>query len=145
MKRSIYIIVLLLICSSCHSGRHSGAGFRLPNGDVEKGKAAFVAHRCHTCHEVEGAALPKPTVQPPVPVVLGGLTYRAIPDGMLVTSIIHPSYRVSGYPKDQVLVNGHTRMPDYDSELSVRELRDIVEFLQAHYQVRETPGYKVYY
>ena len=145
MKRSIYIVILLLACSSCNSGRHSPAGFRLPGGDLEKGKAAFVAHRCHTCHEVEGSGLPGPTVQPPVPVVLGGLTYRPVPDGLLVTSIIYPSHRVTGYPKDQITVNGHTRMPEFGAELTVGELRDIVEFLQAHYRVRETPGYKVYY
>ncbi len=65
------IAVLAAAGAACTSGRHSAAAFRLPpDGGAVKGQAAFVALGCNTCHEVTGADLPRPTVQPAVPVVL---------------------------------------------------------------------------
>ena len=132
------LTVLALLLCGCEPGPHSASGFRLPEGNAQRGKAAFVAYGCHTCHEVADANLPKPTVQPPVPVVLGGIVEQPMTDGYLVTSIIYPSYKIAGYPKNQVMVNGQSRMPHYVDKMTVRELTDIVAFLQAQYVVRHT-------
>jgi hypothetical protein len=84
------IAVLLGGTIACETGRHSAASFRLPaSGDVERGKVTFVQLGCNECHEVSGMNLPKPTVQPPVPVVLGGVVPSEVTDGYLVTSIIN--------------------------------------------------------
>ena len=97
------VAFLALGLTSCGAGRYSSSGFRLPaDGNVERGKAAFVAFGCHTCHVVPGSDLPRPTVQPPVPVVLGGVVSQPIADGYLVTSIINPSYRLAHYPAAEV-------------------------------------------
>jgi mono/diheme cytochrome c family protein len=130
--------VLALFVSGCESGPHSASGFRLPEGNAQRGKVAFVAYGCHTCHQVANVDLPKPTVQPPVPVVLGGVVERPMTDGYLVTSIIYPSYKIAGYPKDQVMVNGKSRMPHCADKMTVQELTDIVAFLQSQYVVRRT-------
>jgi mono/diheme cytochrome c family protein len=122
------------VAVGCQTGQHSAAGFRLPpDGDPARGKAAFVAFGCNSCHEVAGVDLPRPTVQPPVPVVLGGMTERAMTDGYLTTSIVYPSYQLAPYPKDQITANGESRMPRYADRITVRELADLVAFLQSHY------------
>jgi sulfur-oxidizing protein SoxX len=136
--------VMALLVSGCDTGPHAAAGFRLPpGGSPERGKADFVAFGCDTCHEVSGLALPKPTVQPPVPVLLGGPVDSPMTDGYLVTSIIYPSYRLAGHPTSQIAVKGESRMPhDYAAKMTVQQLTDIVAFLQAQYVVRRTlPDY----
>lgn len=128
----------------CDSGPHSSAGFRLPDGNVERGKTAFVAYGCHTCHEVAGSDLPRPAVQAPVPVVLGGVVERPMTDGYLTTSIINPSYRIAGYPKEQVVAGGRSRMPHFGDRMTVQDLADLVAFLQSRYTVRHMmPEYGV--
>ncbi len=140
------IVVLLGGTVACDSGRHSSAGFRLPaNGDVERGKVAFVQLGCNTCHEVSGMDLPKPTVQPPVPVVLGGVVPVEVTDGYLVTSIINPSYTLAPYPKEMITAGGKSRMPDYSGTMTVAQLVDTVAFLQSRYTVERPmarPAYR---
>jgi len=132
------VAALALLASSCDSGPHSSSGFRLPpGGDPQRGKAAFVAFGCHTCHQVAGTHLPQPTVQPPVPVVLGGEVQRQMTDGYLVTSIIYPSYQLASYPKAQIVANGQSRMPHYADKITVQQLTDIVAFLQSEYVLRQ--------
>jgi L-cysteine S-thiosulfotransferase len=134
------LAALALLASGCESGPHSSSGFRLPpEGNAQRGKAAFAEFGCHNCHQVLGADLPMPTVQPPVPVVLGGVVDRPVTDGYLVTSIIYPSYQLAAYPKAQITVNGQSRMPQYAGKVNVQQLTDIVAFLQAQYVVRQNP------
>jgi hypothetical protein len=90
---------------------------------------------CNHCHEVNGMDLPKPTAQPPVPVVLGGVVPLAVTDGYLVTSIINPSYALAPYPKEMITAGGKSRMPDYSGTMTVAQLVDTVAFLQSRYTV----------
>ena len=59
-------------------------------------------------------------------------------DGYLVTSIIYPSYQLASYPKEQITANGESRMPHYADKMTVRQLTDIVAFLQSRYVVRQS-------
>jgi len=128
------LAILLAATFACGSGRHSGSAFRLPpDGDPERGKADFVALGCNTCHSVTGLDLPRPIVQPPVPVVLGGLVDRKLTDAYLVTSIIYPSYELAPFPKEQITNNGKSRMPSYEDQMNLRQLTDVVAFLQSRY------------
>lgn len=134
-----FVAALALLASSCETGPHSSSGFRLPpGGDIERGKAEFVAFGCNTCHQVSGTDLPQPTVQPPVPVVLGDAVDRQMTDGYLVTSIIYPSYQLASYPKAQITANGQSRMPHFTDKMTVAQLTDIVAFLQSRYVLRQT-------
>ena len=136
----LLVLAPLLISAVACSTRYSAAAFHLPgDGDAERGKAAFVTLGCSNCHEVSGADLPRPAVQPPVPVVLGGMVDRRVTDAFLVTEVIDPSFRLAPYPKEQITVAGKSRMPHYADRMTVRQLVDIVAFLQSHYTLRPMP------
>jgi hypothetical protein len=144
--RLLLVAPLLLAVTACQPGRYSQASFHLPaGGDFERGKVAFVSLGCNSCHEVSGVDAPRPTVQPAVPVVLGGEVEKKPSDAYLVTSIICPAYRLAPYPKDQITVNGQTRMPEYVDRISVRQLTDLTEFLQSRYVERRFPARAAYY
>src|SRR5690348_16615657 len=84
------VVLLAGVAAACGSDRHSSAAFRLPrDGNVERGQAAFLALGCNNCHEVSGVDLPRPTVRPAVPVVLGGAVDAKLSDAYLATSIIY--------------------------------------------------------
>jgi len=101
---------------------------------------------CNECHEVVGADLPTRTAQARVPVVLGGRIYQPITDGYLMTSIIYPWYQFGHQftrnPRDEITRKGEPRMPHYADRATVRQLVDIVAFLQSRYTVqRKLPEY----
>jgi sulfur-oxidizing protein SoxX len=139
-SKQLAVVLLLVTGAACGSGRTSPAAFRLPpDGNVERGKTAFLAFGCNSCHEVSGVDLPRPSVQPPVPVILGGLVDTRLSNAYLVTSIIYPSYELAPFARRQVARGGHSRMPEYAETMTVRQLTDIVGFLQAHYFVPRLP------
>lgn len=134
-------LVPLFVCAAACNARYSTAAFHLPaDGDAERGKAAFLSLGCNSCHGVIGVDLPRPTAQPSIPVVLGGMVDRRLSDAYLVTEVIDPSYRLAPYPRDQITTgDGQSRMPHYADKMTVRQLTDIVAFLQAHYTLRPLP------
>lgn len=141
MSRNVLFLAMAALAGaavSCDSGHHPSWGFRLPpGGDVERGKAAFVELKCNSCHEVAALDLPKPTVQPAVPVVIGGVLHNSLSDGEIVTSIIHPSYELAKYPKNLITTStGASRMPPYVDTMTVRQLMDLVAFVKSRYTVR---------
>lgn len=138
-SRALVLAALLGAGVACDSGRHSAAGFRLPgDGNPERGRQAFSDLGCPTCHRVVALDLPSPTVQPPVPVVLGGEVDRKLSDAYFVTSLISPSHQLALYPKEQIATHGVSRMPNYTDKMSVRQMVDLVAFLQSRYIERPT-------
>lgn len=138
LLHSNLVVLVALIGSgvACTTGRYSAAAFHLPDGDADRGKVVFVSMGCPKCHVVTGADLEPPTVQPPVPVVLGGEVDHRLSNAYLVTSVIDPSYALAPHPKQQITRGGESRMPGYADQLTVRQLADLVAFLQSHYTVR---------
>ena len=121
-------------------GRSSPAGFRLPEtGDSDRGKQAFVALECYSCHTVDGTDLPAARGDVPQVVKLGGLVHELRTDGYLVASIIHPSHRLAPYPSERISVEGESRMPDYANTMTIRQMVDLVAFLQEHYRFEPIP------
>jgi hypothetical protein len=141
-RNCIPFILASAAALACVSPR-SGRGLRLPEGDVTRGKAAFMDMKCNACHEVAGAALPRPHADPPVPVVLGGPVPYLRTDGELITAITNPSHSLArGYPAEAVRSGRGSRMGDFSNAMQVRQLVDIVAFLQSTYvlQTAEIPG-----
>src|SRR6478672_1622991 len=90
------VVGILLALTSCEDrAAKLGKGFRLPEGNVERGQAAFVAMDCNRCHTVAGIALPKPQLPSKISYELGGEVRRVKTYGELVTAIIQPQHVVA--------------------------------------------------
>jgi len=126
---------------SLESQQRSPRGFVLPDGDAVRGREAFVALRCSSCHEVAGLEdeLPRPIATPETGVKLGGLAMRNPADGELVTSIINPSHRL--YPageEERIVSGGGSRMANLNEAMTVQNLIDIVAFLHERYETTQS-------
>lgn len=130
---------------ACAPAPQSAQGFRLPDGDPDRGIAAFTAMHCNACHTVEGLDIAYLGTGPQQ-IGLGGKTTRVKTYGELVTSIINPSHRLApGYrpgdgPTDHTSPMSRARLNDV---MTVQQLTDLVAFLQAQYQV-VPPDYDPY-
>jgi L-cysteine S-thiosulfotransferase len=141
---SLALFLASCACLACGAGRKGSSGFRLPDGDPERGRMVFVANRCHDCHTVAGENFPAPVAEPAVPVQLGGEVPVAITDGDLMTSVVYPSHRRAARAEPAALVSGKlSRMGDFSEAMTVRDLIDLVAYLQSRYRVMPpTPYYK---
>lgn len=147
--RTIFVVVMLTCLAGCDTGPKSAKGFTLPEGDAKLGQQAFVHFRCYDCHSVPGVDLP-PSEQPDQVVVrLGGQVAKTKTYGELVTSIVNPSHRLAaGYAESLVTTDeGQSRMTNYNEVMTVKQLIDLVAFLQSHYELRpyEPTNYPIYY
>lgn len=146
MRHCLGLAVLAALAAAgpgCSPGRYSASGLHLPmDGNVERGKAAFVELGCNSCHKVDGVDLPGPTVVPPVPVRLGGQTSRRVSDGYMITAMFSPNYHLAPHEKGEIATGGQSRMPAFTEKMTVRQMVDIVAFMQSRYTVRRfTPNY----
>ena len=132
-------LLILAGLSGCFNNPKSSRGFRLPDGDAEKGKQAFLALKCNTCHKVEGVADLPPPIQ--FNLTIGGETPRVKTYGQLVTAIINPSHVASPLFKKQLTDNHAWPMAKYNHEMTVEQMIDLVAFLHPHYKLL-MPEYK---
>jgi mono/diheme cytochrome c family protein len=136
MIRAAVSILCGMALLGCGPTPRSALGFRLPDGDVEAGRAAFVELQCHGCHRINGVDLPQFLGTAPVAVVLGGASRRVRTYGDLVTSIINPTHRlIAGFPAEQVSRDGESLMPVLNDVMTVQQLIDLVALLQSSYEV----------
>ena len=139
--------MILTAAALCFAGCEPQAkGFVLPPGDVQAGQAAFVSLGCPTCHSVVGAIEHSPIAEGgELHVVLGGEVRRVATYGELVTSIIHPTHRLARPVRaPYVDGEGRSKMPDYNSAMTVDQLVDITAFLQSTYSI-VPPSYTPYH
>lgn len=132
--RKLFIIAATLLITACDQ---QSRGFNLPKGDAEQGRATFILLQCNDCHSVTkkvpwaGEAREDSTH-----VALGGLTTQVRTYGDLVTSIIHPSHKLSrGATPAVATPEGESKMRTYNEVMSVQELIDLVEFLHPEYEI----------
>jgi hypothetical protein len=134
------LLTFLAVCfavglAGCGEPQKSARGFHLPDGDPVRGKAAFVELKCNSCHAVSGVELEAPIAED-VEVQLGGPTPYVRTDGSLVTAIVDPSHALAATYRPQRVASRHVSpMGDFSEAMSVRELIDIVAFLQQQYEV----------
>ena len=127
--------ILSIYAAGCGPATKSARGFRLPDGDVERGKTAFVSLQCHLCHQVDGIELPAPEKTPTMTVLLGGEVANVKTYGDLVTSIIHPSHKLATrYKKEDVSRDGKSLMTNCNEIMTVRQMIDLVAFLQPRFR-----------
>ena len=131
------MLVSLATLSACdRDAMMSSKGFRLPDGDVEAGREAFLYMQCHQCHTIEGVELPVIPGQDRPYVELGGKVTYVKTYGQLVTAISNPSHELArGYAEEVVAENGESKMYIYNDHMTVQELIYIMMYLQPHYDV----------
>lgn len=130
----LWALLPLLASAVACNARYSNAAFHLPgDGDAERGRAAFVELGCYACHQVSGVSLPK---SDRAPVILGGVVDRKMTDAYLVAHLLDPARRSRTVRMTNV---GQPQMPGYADRMTVRQLTDIVAFLQSRYQLRPMP------
>lgn len=146
MKTRAAIALLLgavAALAACNpDARMSQQGFRLPDGDADAGRAAFLYMQCHQCHTVAGDPLPGIAGVGPPYIELGGKVSKVKTYGELITSIINPSHKLAtGYAEEVVAEDGESHMYIYNTHMTVQELIDIVMYLQPKYDVK-VPAYQ---
>ena len=137
----MWVGVLTLVVAGCNSGPKSGKGLYLPEGNVEKGQAAFVALGCNQCHRVKGVELPAPVSMVASNVVLGGEVERIQTHGELVTAIINPSHGFAVGFNKELAKDGKSPMRNFNEQMTVQQLIDIVAFVQSRYELVQQEYY----
>lgn len=137
MNRSWAILACMAVLPACMPGPESAVGFRLPDGNADRGLEAFADLQCHACHSIEGLEL-RYLGTGAADVKLGGTVTRVKTYGELVTSIINPSHKLTpGYRPDEISTDGESLMmlAHVNEIMTVQQLIDVVAFLQDQYQV----------
>ncbi len=144
MNSKLFVLVsgalVVAALSGCGNYPQSSRGFRLPDGNAEKGQQAFLALQCNQCHQVDGVDFPAPKK---FNLLLGGDTARLKTYGELVTSIINPSHVLSDKYQQQLTDSKESPMPKFNAEMTVEQLVDLVAFLQPRYKI-VVPDYNPY-
>lgn len=133
---SNYLMAFILFCvglliSSCNE---QARGFALPAGNIEEGKATYKRLACNECHSTSEIAWKGG--RDSLEIHLGGEVAAQKSYGELVTSIINPSHKIAaGYDRNTVTEGGFSKMKNYNEVMTIRELVDLVTFLQTEYDV----------
>ena len=130
------LTAITLAVAGCDHDPMSEIGFRLPDGDTDRGRDVFLYMQCNQCHTIARTELPVIATAEPPYVELGGDVTRVKTYGQLVTAIINPSHELAdGYAAEAVSENGESNMYIYNEYMTVQELVDLVTFLQPYYKV----------
>lgn len=119
-------------------------GFPIERGDIDAGRQAFIDHHCHQCHSVAGVSLPPLAGANPPILELGGEIVYAKSYAELMTSIINPNHAISERYREQLRLEAtvplDSPMPQLIDNMTVRQLIDLVVFLDSRYVLIE--GYE---
>jgi mono/diheme cytochrome c family protein len=113
-----------------HGGVPPGWQFRVPAGSPTAGREAFVTLRCHSCHTVTGESFPpvQPSERSPAPDLAGMGALH--PVAYLAESILNPNAVIVTGP-GYMSGDGLSIMTDYSDLLTVRQLLDLVAYIQS--------------
>lgn len=142
-------VVSVALLGACRTYPDYASEFRFPiqNGDINRGKEAFVSLGCPQCHVVSGVELPDYKGTQFIKMPLGGELIFAKTYADLVTSIVNPNHVISDKYLQMLPANQRARIntsPMYmNPNMKVTELIDIVAFLNSRYSL--LPGYTEYY
>jgi mono/diheme cytochrome c family protein len=121
-------------------------GFRFRGGNMEQGKDAFARLNCIQCHTVSGVEVPKPKGKRRFDLKLAEevLFVKRYED--MVVAITNPRHVVSERYR-AILTDAEAQgeiepfMPDFTDDMSVRQLMDIVAFLDDVYSKAQAASY----
>ncbi len=141
MRHPVTLLTLLgllgLLAACTPDPVHSAAEFRLPTGNPEAGRRAFVDLRCYVCHQVKGVDV-RFAGTAAASVELGGKVSRVKSYAELVTSIINPTHKIPpGSSAREAAPAGESLMTlaGLNDVMTVKQLVDLVAFLQPQFKV----------
>ena len=111
----------------------SGWRFTLPEGDPSLGEAVFVKERCGVCHNVAGRDLAAGGGQqkgagPDLTEEQAALSAEYLAERLITPERFLPHGLFRGtYSRS----DGSSRMPNFNEEMTVKELIDLVAFLKS--------------
>jgi len=144
----ISILLAGLGLSACDEKNRPVRGFVLPAGDSAAGKQVFIDHGCYQCHTLPEVDLPERVSNPPITLEIGGKVFRVRNYGELLDAVVNPNHIISA--KYRMALDTDARkdlespMPNFNEELTVAELIDLVTFLHEQYTKMDPPDYQGY-
>lgn len=115
-----------------------GATVLLPQGEPHAGRQAFLDLKCVVCHHVPAEqGFPAPVSLSRGPDLDQALRLRARSD--LAAAIVLPSHAMSLKTSDAIRARGESAlspMPDFSRVMTVRQLADLLAYLQSLDTVR---------
>ena len=124
------VLALVLLAGCPRTAPEEGTGLVLPGGDPEAGLAVTSRMHCTDCHAFPGrdlpGELPGKTFGPPL-----GADTATRSRGYLATSLVDTHRDVDTWYAEMSAGERRSPMSDYDEELTVRQLIDLVEFLKS--------------
>ena len=137
--------MLFLACapSTVETPDYRATMLMLPEGQPEAGREAFVSLGCTSCHTVAwDEDLPAPVTPSPGPEL--GLDVAKLGPGGLATSVVAPSHQIADSYRSPT-GGDISRMTDYSGVMTVRQLADIVAYLErqgleTQAKTGQTPG-----
>lgn len=131
MRKPLLLAALLLAACglAIPDDDHQRLSLVLPAGDAERGREAFDELSCGACHALGGEPAPKGVLSAnPGPTLGPGHAARG--SGELATAIVAPSHEVA--PEVRARLEGRlSPMGDFTDVLTVRQLADLVAWIQA--------------
>ena len=120
-------------------------GYRFPGGDPEAGREAFIKLNCIQCHSVTNVELGNLKAARRLELALASKLRFVKKTENIITAITNPKHVITQQYKD-ILSKTEQQggieplMPDLTKDMSVRQLMDIVAFLDEAYR-KSLPEY----
>lgn len=135
--RTVLLLILLLMCASSgrdglasrDEGLSPSGGLFLPEGNAASGRKVFLERSCHACHRVHNDGMPAPVTDEEGPVL--GMNQADYAAGWLMDSILNPLHTIAPEARLRIPVHQVSGMRDYSGDMTVRELADLVVYLQS--------------
>lgn len=134
MSHKILLVAcVVLVVAGCPFDRgnreYEVATLVLPHGQPDAGRDAFLGLGCASCHKVEWERdFPDPVSANPGPELGRMLALQT--SGGVATSILTPSHQVPVAIREKT-EDGLSPMGDFTDAMTVRQLIDVVAYLQA--------------
>lgn len=141
MILSAFILFLattgILLAMNRDEGMEPAENFFLPQGDPEAGRKAFSDLKCTSCHWAANEVdLSAPVAEKPGPML--GDKQAHYTSGWIANSIVSPSHTIAYGSHGEADDSELSRMGDFKDVMTVRQLIDIVSYIQSMKQ--EYPG-----
>ena len=126
----IFCFTNSLVFANRDEGMTPADGFFLPQGNAQAGERAFARLKCNSCHWVQNNIDLNVPVAEKVGPMLGSKQAGYSP-GWIANSIVSPSHTIAINSGGEAEGSELSRMGDFRDTMTVRELTDIVTYIQS--------------